>query len=188
MNKLEIAPHMLYRAAKSYVEAEDNFDYIQAILLAGSAMYICEPLLQEQGKPTQAMERAERLIKLREAKPEMVNNRLKIEWEANPLSEEDKQRIRKESRITDRSVYNALKHAGFYMRGEFLVKPSDDLDMKKVLGDHLDFRTAAEEIILDAVQDYKNLDFQGTFKPYNLPTEVRRVLSCIFIEDAFDEA
>lgn len=61
MNKLEIAPHMLYRAAKSYVKAEDDFDYIQAILLAGSAMYICEPLLKEQGKKSQAILRAERV-------------------------------------------------------------------------------------------------------------------------------
>ncbi|EPE4787142.1 hypothetical protein ACSI5I_001568 [Vibrio vulnificus] len=94
MNKLEIAPHMLYRAAKSYVEAEDDFDYIQAILLAGSAMYICEPLLEEQGKPTQAMERAERIIKLTEAKPEMVNNRLKIVWGANTLPDHLKEKIR----------------------------------------------------------------------------------------------
>ncbi|HAS8328738.1 TPA: hypothetical protein I7708_08705 [Vibrio vulnificus] len=187
MNKLEIAPHMLYRAAKSYVEAEDDFDYIQAILLAGSAMYICEPLLQEQGKPTQAMERAERLIKLKEAKPEIVNNRLKIEWEANPLSDEEKERVRKNTRISDRAVYNALKHAGFKRQG-IVVKASDDLDMLAVLDEYQDFRSAAEEIILDAIQDYMNLDFSGEFQPYNLPDKVRRVLHCIGLEEAFDEA
>ncbi|MCZ6313869.1 hypothetical protein [Vibrio parahaemolyticus] len=187
MNKLEIAPHMLYRAAKSYVTADDEFDYIQAILLAGSAMYICEPLLEEQGKPTQAMERAKRLIKLREAKPEMVNNRLEIEWGANPLSKEEKEGIRKDTRITDRAVYNALKHAGFKQRGRVVKTASDDLDMLHVLGEYQDFRAAAEEIILDAITDYTNLDFSGDFKPYNLPIEIRRVLNCTVLEDAFEE-
>ena len=188
MNKLEIAPHMLYRAAKSYVEAQNDFDYIQAILLAGSAMYICEPLLEEQGKPTQAMERAERLIKLREAKPEMVSNRLEIEWGTDPLSEEEKERVRKDTRITDRAVYNALKHAGFKQHGRVVKTASSDLDMLHVLGEYQDFRTAAEEITLDAIADYMNLDFSGDFKPYNLPIEIRRVLDCTFLEDAFEEA
>ena len=192
MNKLEIAPHMLYRAAKSYVQAQDDFDYIQAILLAGSVMYICEPLLEEQGKPTQAMERAERIIKLREASSNMVNNKLKITWGEKPLSEDNKEEIRKSSRIEDRKVYNSLKHAGVfrYKKGKKVVrkKASDDLDMVDVLGDILDFRSAAEEIIIDAIQDYRTLDFNGDFKPYNLPIEIRRVLGCIFLEDAFEEA
>ncbi|EPO0019386.1 hypothetical protein ACT5DG_001319 [Vibrio vulnificus] len=188
MNKIEIAPHMLYRAAKSYVEAEDDFDYIQAILLAGSAMYICEPLLEEQGKPTQAMERAERIIKLTEAKPEMVNNRLKIVWGANTLPDHLKEKIRDDTRKSDRAVYNALKHAGFKRRGRVVKAASDDLDMLAVLDEYQDFRSAAEEIILDAIQDYMNLDFSGEFQPYNLPDEVRRVLHCIELEEAFDEA
>ena len=92
MNKLEIAPHMLYRAAKSYVQAEDDFDYIQAILLAGSAMYICEPLLEEQKKKSQAMLSAERVIRLREAKSKMVKNKLEIEWCAKPITKEERER------------------------------------------------------------------------------------------------
>ncbi|MBU2932658.1 hypothetical protein [Vibrio cyclitrophicus] len=185
MNKLEIAPHMLYRAAKSYVEAQNDFDYIQAILLAGSAMYICEPLLEEQGKATQANERAERIIKLREAKSEIINNRLVIQWGAISITEKEKSKIRKRTRRTDRAVYNALKHSGFYMRGKLIKKASDDLDMMDVLDEYQDYRNAAEEIILDAIADYMNLDFYGEFQPYNLPEEVRSVLNCIYIEDAF---
>ncbi|WP_114742413.1 hypothetical protein [Vibrio cholerae] len=186
MNKLEIAPHMLYRAAKAYVEAEDDFDYIQAILLAGSAMYICEPLLKEQKKKTQAMVSADSVIRLREAKRKMVNNRLEIEWGAKPIKRKEKNEIRKFVREEDRKVYNSLKHAGFFQDGKVIKKASDDLDMKDVMGSNLDFRSAAEEIILDAVQDYKNLDFKGDFKPYNLPLEVRRVLDCFDLEEAFE--
>ena len=182
MNKLEIAPHMLYRAAKSYVQAEDDFDYIQAILLSGSAMYICEPLLSEQGKNSQTELRAEREIRLREAKCKMVNNNLKIEWDAKPITNKEKNEIRKFVRKQDRKVYNSLKHAGFFNQ----KKASDDLDMLDILGDNLDFRSAAEEIIRDAIQDYTALDFNGDFKPYNLPIEIRRVLDCIFLEDAFE--
>ncbi|HAS6217499.1 TPA: hypothetical protein I7172_21715 [Vibrio vulnificus] len=188
MNKLEIAPHMLYRAAKSYVQAEDDFDYIQAILLAGSAMYICEPLLKEQSKKSQAMLSAERVIRLREAKSKIVNNKLEIEWSAKPITDKEKSDIRKFVRKEDRKVYNSLKHAGLFYRGKVVKKASDDLDMVDVLGDNLDFRSAAEEIIIDAIQDYKTLDFNGDFKPYNLPIEIRRVLDCIYLEDAFKEA
>lgn len=188
VNKLEIAPHMLYRAAKSYVQAEDDFDYIQAILLAGSAMYICEPLLKEQGKKSQAILRAERVTKLREAKSKMVNNKLEIEWGAKPITNKEKKEIRKFVREEDRKVYNSLKHAGFFSQGNVVKKASDDLDMVDVLGDNLDFRSAAEEIIIDAIQDYKTLDFNGGFKPYDLPIEIRRVINCIFLEDAFEEA
>lgn len=187
MNKLEIAPHMLYRAAKSYVQAEDDFDYIQAILLAGSAMYICEPLLKEQGKKSQTLLSAERVIRLREAKTKMVNNKLEIEWDAKRIGETEKRQIQKLVRVEDRKVYNSLKHAGFFKQSNVVKKASDDLDMVDVLGDNLDFRGAAEEIIIDAIQDYKALDFNGDFKPYNLPIEIRRVLDCIFLEDAFGE-
>ncbi|PRQ64187.1 hypothetical protein [Vibrio sp. V01_P9A10T6] len=187
MNKLEIAPHMLYRAAKSYVQAEDDFDYIQAILLAGSAMYICEPLLKEQGKKSQTVLGAEIIIRLREAKSKMVNNKLEIEWGAKPIKDKEKNEIRKFVRKEDRKVYNSLKHAGFFPHGIVIKRASDDLDMVDVLGDNLDFRSAAEEIIIDAIQDYNTLDFNGDFKPYNLPTEIRRVLDCIFLEDAFED-
>ncbi|PSV30327.1 hypothetical protein [Photobacterium sp. GB-72] len=182
MNKLEIAPHMLYRAAKSYIEAEDDFDYIQAILLAGAAMYICEPLLKEQGKTTQTMERAKRIIELREAGKEMVSNKLEIKWGANPLSREEKKQIIKDTRLVDRSVYNSLKHAGFFNE----KKASEDLDMTNVLEEYQSFRTAAEDIILDAIQDYNNLDFNGEFKPYSLPSYVRKVLISGFIGDGFE--
>ncbi|MEZ8580602.1 hypothetical protein AB4519_23215 [Vibrio splendidus] len=187
MNKLEIAPHMLYRAAKSYVQAEDDFDYIQAILLAGSAMYICEPLLNEQGKKSQTELRAERIIKLREAKSKMVDNKLEIEWAAKPIAIKKKKDIRKFVREEDRKVYNSLKHAGLFYRGNVVKKASDDLDMVSILGDNLDFRGAAEEIIIDGIQDYMTLDFNGDIKPYNLPIKVRRVLGCIFLEDAFED-
>ncbi|AZG33531.1 hypothetical protein [Shewanella psychromarinicola] len=191
MNKLEIAPNMLYRAAKSYIEAQDDFDYIQAILLAGSAMYICEPLLEEQGLPTQARERADRIIKLREACVKMDNNKLKITWDAKLFTERNKEHIRCVSRVEDRKVYNALKHSGIFgfdkkTRTRYTKKKaSDDLEMIDILGENLDFRTAAEDIIIDAIQDYKNLDFNGKFKPYNLGIEIRRVLDCIYLEDAF---
>lgn len=192
MNKLEIAPNMLYRAAKSYIEAQDDFDYIQAIILAGSAIYICEPLLEEQKRATQAMERAERIIKLREASVKMDNNKLRITWGEKELTKREKEQIRNKSRVEDRKVYNALKHSGIFgynrTTGKKFTKKkaSDDLDMIDVLGDNLDFRTAAEDIILDAIQDYKNLDFDGLFKPYNLRIEIRRVLDCISLEDAFE--
>lgn len=191
MNKLEIAPNMLYRAAKSYIEAQDDFDYIQAIILAGSAMYICEPLLEEQGRPTQARERADRIIKLREACVKMDNNKLKITWDEKLLTERNKEHIRCVSRVEDRKVYNALKHSGIFRFDKKTKirytekKASDDLEMIDILGENLDFRTAAEDIIIDAIQDYKNLDFNGKFKPYNLGIEIRRVLDCIFLEDAF---
>jgi hypothetical protein len=191
MNKLEIAPNMLYRAAKSYIEAQDDFDYIQAIILAGSAMYICEPLLEEQGRPTQARERADGIIKLREAFVKMDNNKLKITWGAKPLTENNKEHIRCVSRVEDRKVYNALKHSGIFRFNkktktrDTIKKASDDLEMIDILGENLDFRTAAEDIIIDAIQDYKNLDFNGKFKPYNLGIEIRRVLDCIYLEDAF---
>lgn len=92
------------------------------------------------------------------------------------------------TRKSDRAVYNALKHAGFKRRGRVVKAASDDLDMLAVLDEYQDFRSAAEEIILDAIQDYMNLDFSGEFQPYNLPDEVRRVLHCIELEEAFDEA
>ena len=182
MNKLEIAPHMLYRAAKSYVEAEDDFDYIQAILLAGSAMYICEPLLEEQGKQTQSMESAQWVIKAREAKFETSDNSVKIEWGVNPLNSSEKKRIISVCRHYDRAIYNALKHAGYKQK-----KASDDLDMLSVLDEYRDFREAAENIIREAITDYNNLDFTGDFKPYNLPDKIRRVLFCTYFEDAFAE-
>ncbi|MGI2923824.1 hypothetical protein [Vibrio diabolicus] len=187
MNKLEIAPHMLYRAAKSYVQAEDDFDYIQAILLAGSAMYICEPLLIEQSKKSQAMLSAESVIRLREAKCKIENNKLEIEWNAKSITKEEKQEIQKLVRKEDRKVYNSLKHAGFFYGGKVVKKATDDLDMADVLGDELDFRSAAEEIIIDAIRDYNTLNFNGYFKPYELPINIRRVLGCIFLEDAFEE-
>lgn len=188
MNKLEIAPHMLYRAAKLYVQAEDDFDYIQAILLAGSSMYICEPLLKEQTKKSQAELSAEGVIRLREAKSKIVKNKLEIEWNAKIITDKEKEEILKNVRKEDRKVYNSLKHAGFFTRGNVVKKASEDLDMGDVLGDDLDFRSAAEEIIIDAIQDYNALDFNGDFKPYNLPIEIRRVLNCIFLEDAFEIA
>lgn len=188
MNKLEIAPHMLYRAAKSYVQAENNFDYIQAILLAGAAMYICEPLLKEQGKKSRTELNAVGVIRLREAKSKIVNNKLEIEWNAKPITNKEKETIRSIVRREDREVYNSLKHAGFFRGDKVCKKASDDLDMVNILGGKLDFQSAAEELIIDAIQDYNALDFNGDFQPYNLPTEIRRVLASIYLEDAFEEA
>lgn len=114
--------------------------------------------------------------------------KLEIEWNAKPLNDIEKIETRKSVREEDRKVYNSLKHAGFFFRGNVVKKASDDLDMVDILADDLDFRSAAEEIIIDAIQDYMALDFNGDFKLYNLPVEVSRVLNCIFIEDAFEEA
>lgn len=188
MNKLEIAPHMLYRAAKSYVQAEDDFDYIQAILLAGAAMYICEPLLMEQCKKPQTLSRAERVIRLEKAEPIMVDNNLEMNWGAKPISVEDQDKRKRTIRESDRKVYNSLKHAGFFRGSRVVTKASDDLDMVDVLGDSLDFCSAANEIIFDAIHDYMALDFNGDFKPHNLPIKIRRLLNCTFLEDAFEEA
>ena len=186
MNKLEIAPNMLYRAAKAYVQAEDDFDYIQAILLAGSAIYMCEPLLKEQGGKSQAMLNADGVIKLREAKIKLVDNKLEIEWGAKPIEYKEKQRIRNSVRMEGRKVYNSLKHAVLFYKNKPHIKASDDLDMRDIFSDDLDFCRAAEEIIIDAIQDYNSLEFNEDFKPYNLPIEIRRVLDSTYLEDAFE--
>jgi hypothetical protein len=52
MDKREISANLILLAVKLYVQAENDMDYIQAILLGGSSIGITEPLLEEQGDKT----------------------------------------------------------------------------------------------------------------------------------------
>lgn len=52
MDKREIAANMILKSVQSFVEATNDFDYIQSILLAGASLGLTEPLLKQKGTHT----------------------------------------------------------------------------------------------------------------------------------------
>jgi hypothetical protein len=168
MDKREIAANLILRAIKSYVNAQDNMDYIQAILLAGSSVGITEPLLKEQETKTATEKSADLIIKIRESNIYWEDNKLIIKKNAKNLSEEERKRISKNTRIFERGIYNSLKHTGIPPQK---LSASDDIVIEA------DFKTEAEEIIYDAVHDFNSLRFDENFQYHQLPKDIILLLN-----------
>jgi hypothetical protein len=160
MDKREIAANLILRAVKLYVHAENNIDYIQAILLAGASIGITEPLLKENQTKTSTAKSAEVIIKVNESEIYREGHRLIVEQGMKSLSKKERNAISKSTRFFDRGVYNSLKHTGNEMID---LKASDDLVIDA------DFKLEAEEIIFDAVDDFNSL---------KLPEEIIKLLNC----------
>ncbi|NOI74006.1 hypothetical protein [Vibrio owensii] len=169
MDKREIAANLILRAVKSYVNAQNDMDYIQAILLAGSSVGITEPLLKEQQAKTATEKSADVIMKMRASEIYWEGNKLVIRQNAKTLSRRERQDISKSTRIFDRGIYNSLKHTGI---------PQQDLSASDDLIIEADFKNEAEEIIYDAVHDFNALKFDENFQYHQLPEEIITLLNC----------
>ncbi len=169
MDKREIAANLILRAVKSYVNAQSDMDYIQAILLAGSSLGITEPLLKEQKTKTATEKSADVIMKMRESDIYWEGNRLIIKQNSKTLSHRERLDISKSTRVFDRRIYNALKHTGIPQQG---LSASDDVVLEA------DFKNEAEEIIYDAVHDFNSLKFDKNFQYHQLPEEIILLLNC----------
>lgn len=169
MDKREIAANLILRAVKSYVNAQNDIDYIQAILLAGSSVGITEPLLKEQQTKTATEKSADVIMKMRASDIFWEGNKLVINQNTKTLTRGEREDISKSTRIFDRGIYNSLKHTGIPQQD---LSPSDDVIIEA------DFQNEAEEIIYDAVHDFNSLKFDENFQYHQLPEEIILLLNC----------
>ena len=169
MDKREIAANMILKSVRSFIEAEDDFDYIASILLAGSSLGLTEPLLKQKGTQTASYKSADTIIAMREANIYWEGNTLIVDKSARTLSRSERQQIRKEARILDLDVYNSLKHTG---KPWDKVAPFDDLEI------NTDFKATAEAVIFDAIDDFNALEFDENFEYHSLPENIRILLNC----------
>lgn len=169
MDKREIAANLILRAVKSYVSAQNDMDYIQAILLAGSSVEITELLLKDQQTKTATEKSADIIMKMCASDIFMEGNKLVINQNARTLSRRKRDSISKHTRIFDRGIYNSLKHTGIPQQG---LSASDDIIIEA------DSQTEAEEIIYDAVHDFNSLKFDNVFQYHQLHEEIILLLNC----------
>ncbi|MBB1438698.1 hypothetical protein H5202_08385 [Shewanella sp. SG41-4] len=169
MDKREIAANLILRAVKSYVNAQNDMDYIQAILLAGSSVGITEPLLREQQTKTATEKSIDVIMKMRASDIFWEGSKLVINQNTKTLSRRERDDISKRTRIFDRGIYNSLKHTG---------KPKQDLSPSDDVIIEADFQNEAEEIIYDAVHDFNSLKFDENFQYHQLPEEIILLLNC----------
>jgi len=170
MDKREIAANLILRAVKLYVQAENDMDYIQAILLGGSSIGITEPLLEEQGDETATEKSALVCMKMASSEIYLDNNKFFIKQGSKPLSNNKKSAISDSTRIFERGVYNSLKHTGRKSKKNE-VAASEDLIIEA------DFKLEAEEIIYSAIHDFNCVKFDQEFRYEDLPEEILLLLN-----------
>ncbi|MCD9498284.1 MULTISPECIES: hypothetical protein [Photobacterium] len=169
MDKREIAANMILKSIQSFIEAENDFDYIQSILLAGASLGLTEPLLKQKGTQTASEKSADTIIAMREAHIYWEGNKLIVDKSVRSLCRKDRDKIRTDVRRTDLEIYNSLKHTGKFWDNTLAF---DDLNIDT------DFRATAEAVIFDAIDDFNTLEFDERFEYHSLPENIRILLNC----------
>jgi hypothetical protein len=169
MDKREIAANMILKSVQSFIEAKNDFDYIQSILLAGASLGLTEPLLKQKGTQTASHKSADTIIAMREAHIYWEGNKLIVEKSVRILDRREREQIRKEVRHSDLDIYNSLKHTG---------KPWNNTAASEDLNIDTDFRATAEAVIFDAIDDFNALEFDERFEYHTLPENIRILLNC----------
>lgn len=169
MDKREIAANMILKSVQSFIEAENDFDYIQSILLAGASLGLTEPLLKQKETQSASEKSADIIIAMREAHIYWKGNKLIVDESVRSLCRTEREKIRTDVRRTDLEVYNSLKHTG---------KPWNQTPAFDDLNINADFRTTAEALIFDAIDDFNALEFDERFEYHSLPENIRILLNC----------
>lgn len=169
MDKREIAANMLLRAVKSYVQAENDFDYIQSILLAGASLGITEELLKEDRTRSTNHKSADSVIAMKEANFRMEGNKLVVEKSVRSISDSERKSIIQQSKYAERKVYNSLKHAGNKWTNTLGY---EDLNIEA------NFKEEFEEILFAAIDDFNAVTFDENFEYHELSEEIISLLNC----------